>query len=351
MLHCFAGCPVEDVLAAKGLGFAALYPDGDEDRKPTPNLAPVLAAAEADERFLGRPTRLGVLRALVAVARRSARLDVHPGVRDLAAAAGVSEGTVKRSLADLKKWGFVTAGAGARKRSEAATWVLKPARAFVAHNITREQSARARGEEPEVASDLWRHQYLGPRARAIFRYVARYWKWEPTFEDIYQTVGAAKDRRTVRKHLAALVAHGLLIDTGSGYTLGPRSVEQVAASLGLAGCPVTAAQRRAHAAERAYFREALALVEQRRCCLVPGYALRGRTFAPPPCRTSEGPDAPPHVPGSDTPDQIPPAANSDTPGIWGHEGSFSPPRRNRCPRRPPHLRRRPPRRRTRASPP
>ena len=100
-------------LAAKGLGFAALYPDGDEDRKPTPNLAPVLAAAEADERFLGRPTRLGVLRALVAVARRSGRLDVHPGVRDLAAAAGVSEGTVKRSLADLKKWGFVTAGAGA----------------------------------------------------------------------------------------------------------------------------------------------------------------------------------------------------------------------------------------------
>ena len=190
----------------------------------------------------------------------------------------MSEGTVKRSLADLKKWGFVTAGAGARKRSEAATWVLKPARAFVAHNITREQSARARGEEPEVASDLWRHQYLGPRARAIFRYVARYWKWEPTFEDIYQTVGAAKDRRTVRKHLAALVAHGLLIDTGSGYTLGPRSVEQVAASLGLAGCPVTAAQRRAHAAERAYFREALALVEQRRRCLVPGYAVRGRSM-------------------------------------------------------------------------
>ena len=241
-----------------------------------------LAAAEADPRFLRVPTRLAVLRALVADARHSRQLVVHPGVRKVALAAGVGEGTVKRALADLVAWGYVSERKGARRsRKDAAEWRITPA-AKVAHNSQRGQRTRTRGETPEVATDLWRYRYLGPRAHAIFRYIERYTEWEPDFTDIFQTVGAARDPRTVRKHLSVLISHGLIAETPEGFTLGPRSVEQVAASLGLAENPVTAAQRRRHATERAGYRDALTLAESRRRSLVPGYAVCGRSVGPVP---------------------------------------------------------------------
>ena len=288
LIHCHAGCSAEDVLAEKGLTFAALYPGGGNGRKAIPNLDGYLATAEKDTN-LSESCR-AVLREYVRLARRSGSYVVSPGDRDVAVRVGLSRATVQNARNKLRCLGYLApAGGGRTAPKDAAEWRIT-GRAKPGHNSTpgtllKHNRAREGSPKPEVASDIWRYQYLGNRAGAIFRYIARYSDREPDFEEVFNRVQAAKDPRTVKKHLAVLVAHGLIAETPRGFTLGPRSVEEVAESLGLAGNPVSAAQRRAHVAERAYFREAVAIAEARdrhERAVVAAYAVRGRTIAPDP---------------------------------------------------------------------
>ena len=248
-------------------------------RKTAPNFDGLLEAAREDpelRKLRNREACLAVLEDVTRLARRTRSLVVHPGERDVAVRTGMSRGAVQNALAALTRLGYVERAGDRRRRTSAAEWRLCP-RAKPGHNSRREQS-RTRTRGAILASDLWRYQYLGKKAHAIYGYVAEYSDWSPDFADIHKQVGG--DKRTVKKHLGVLVGHGLLAGDSDGYTLGPRSVEDVEAEFGLSTYPVTVAQHRRNRADQAYFREAVALAESRCRSLVPGYAVQGRSVVP-----------------------------------------------------------------------
>jgi hypothetical protein len=218
----------------------------------------------------GGATELTILKAHIEIALETSKLTYHADVRTLADKAGVVASTASRVNWRLVDAGWLKAPQTPQKKGEAHIWTLaapngvlrntpisSPEVAGGLHGNTQDSRGGVRTSDAESPRpdanrnhDVFRWGGgLGKSTQRVFDGLDP--KDPAQVDDLAESLRMSKP--IVRRYLRRLEGHDLAEDTDTGWLRGPRSLDEVAAELGMAGRG--SQQRLRHGDDRAKYRQ------------------------------------------------------------------------------------------------